>query len=190
MEKKRRLFVAINLPEKIRKEIASFQDRYPEIPARWTSKENLHLTIFFAGMVFEENIEKIKEAIEKAVEKSASFDFAGEKIAYAPPGTKVPNMIWLVLEKSKTLSNLKEEIESQILKTKVENFRIEGREFSPHITLARIRRWEFQKMEPEEIPTVDQKFFFKFRVKSVELMESTLKREGAEYAVLESFPLR
>jgi 2'-5' RNA ligase len=44
-------------------------------------------------------------------------------------------------------------------------------------------------MEPEERPEIDEEVNFSFEVKSIEIMESHLKRGGAEYTVLESLPL-
>ena len=62
---KKRLFVAINLPEEIKKNLFCFKNRYLEIPARWTKKENLHITLYFIGYVSEKNLEKIREALKE-----------------------------------------------------------------------------------------------------------------------------
>jgi len=45
-----RIFIAINLPEKLKKELSLFQNRWPEIPARWTRPDNLHVTLVFWAM--------------------------------------------------------------------------------------------------------------------------------------------
>ena len=104
-------------------------------------------------------------------------------------------MIWVSFNESKNLLKINQEIEKNISEIKLENFMIEKRNFSPHITLARIRQMDFKKMNPEEIPKIDEEIFppaggLKFNVCSIELMESNLKRTGAEYKILESFLLK
>jgi len=64
-----------------------------------------------------------------------------------------------------------------------------GRGFSPHITLGRLRQWEFRKIEPEERPNINEEINFGFEVTSIEVMESNLRKGGAEYSVLESHKL-
>ena len=46
------------------------------------------------------------------------------------------------------------------------------------------------RLYKEERPIVEREFFLKFDVKSIEVMESRLKRGGAEYTILESAPLK
>ena len=57
---------------------------------------------------------------------------------------------------------------------------------SYHITLARLRQWEFNKIEPEEKPEINEDINLTFEVNSIEVMESELKRGGPNYIVLES----
>ena len=62
--------------------------------------------------------------------------------------------------------------------------------FSPHITLARIKRWEWNKIDPEEKPEVNESIDFTFTVESIEVMESVLKKGAPEYTVIESYNLK
>lgn len=68
-------------------------------------------------------------------------------------------------------------------------FSPENRAFSPHITLSRIRTWQWRQMEPEERPEVNKDISLSFEVNSIEVMESQLKRGGSEYTILESAQL-
>ena len=61
----------------------------------------------------------------------------------------------------------------------------EGRPFQPHLTLARLRR-------PTRLPAdgwIETVPRFRFSVKEVALIRSTLKPAGAEYDVLHRAPL-
>ena len=192
---KKRLFVAINLPEEIKKNLFCFKNRYLEIPARWTKKENLHITLYFIGYVSEKNLEKIRKALKEITLNNYFFELSFVRINYGPPESKIPRMIWVSFNESKNLLKINQEIEKNISEIKLENFMIEKRNFSPHITLARIRQMDFKKMNPEELPKIDEEIGppaggLTFNVCSIELMESNLKRTGAEYKILESFSLK
>ena len=63
------------------------------------------------------------------------------------------------------------------------------KDYIPHITLGRLKQWEFRAIEPEERPEVNEEIDLSFEVSFIDIMESRLKRGGAEYAILESIPL-
>ena len=54
MEKRRRIFIAINLPEDIKRELAAYDQKWSDLPVRWTEKENLHITLEFLGYLTDE----------------------------------------------------------------------------------------------------------------------------------------
>ena len=160
-----RIFIAINLPEDVKKKLADYQLKWPELPARWTKKENLHITLEFLGETTDEELLEILKNTKETAEKHKPFSVNFKKIIYGPP-RGVPRMIWATGEKIKEFN------------------------FSPHITLARLKTWEFNKMEPEEKPEINEEINLTFEVNSIEVMESDLKRGGPEYIILESCPLK
>jgi 2'-5' RNA ligase len=184
-----RIFIAINLPEKIKEELLSFQRKFSELPARWVKKENLHITLAFLGYVKDEDIPKIIEITKNVAKNHSPFSINLIKVCYGPPKIKPPRMVWVIGEKNENLWKLQENLKNALMEMKITQLEEEGRGFVPHITLARIRKWEFKQIEPEERPEIDEDVNFSFEVKSIEIMESHLKRRGAEYTVLESCPL-
>jgi len=180
---KKRAFVAINLPEKIREKLVSEQkevgDLFPQSSdfVRWAKKDNLHITLSFIGSINDEEILEICEKIREITKKQEPFSISLNKIIYGPPG-KNPRMIWTMGEKSPELAFLRNELE-----------RSSSKPISPHITLGRIKAWQFDKIELEERPEISKEIFLDFEVSSLELMESELKKTGPEYTVLESFEL-
>jgi 2'-5' RNA ligase len=64
------------------------------------------------------------------------------------------------------------------------------REFLPHITLGRIREWQWRQIDVEERPLIEKDISINFKVISIDVMESQLKRTGAEYSILKSFSLK
>jgi len=53
-----------------------------------------------------------------------------------------------------------------------------------HLTLGRAKRRQYLKEK------IKQRINIAFSVREIKIMESQLKREGADYSVLESFPLK
>jgi len=209
-----RVFIAINLPEEIKKELSSFQEKWPELPCRWTKKENLHITLAFLGYLSDEELLEVLKIIKEVAIRNSSFSINLKKICYGPP-KKIPprppkfpeivteekeweqkfgrpRMVWVEGEKSEELGKLQKDLENSLLASSIRKGlpKPVARPYTPHITFGRIRAWEFRQIEPEERPQVEEEISLSFEVNSIEVMESQLKRGGAEYTVLETCSLR
>jgi len=180
-----RLFIAINLPEKIKNRLSELQSKYPELPARWTKKQNLHITLIFLGYVHQDEIPGILKTTEQIAKKHNAFSLVLNKICYGPP-QKTPRMVWAIGEKSKELGKLQSDLDNSLSNL---SFKKESRPCSPHITLARLNQWQFKQIELEEKPQIEQNINLDFEVNSIEIMQSHLKRTGAEYMLLQSMAL-
>lgn len=188
-----RVFIAINLPGDIKKRLVDYQSKWPELPIRWTKKDNLHITLMFLGYLSDEELLEVLKSTKEAALKHQPFFINLEKIIYGPPKKLPPRMIWAEGEKSKELGKLQKDLENSLLSSEAltkEDLTIEARPYAPHITLGRIKAWEFRKIEPEERPEVNEEINLDFEVNSIEAMESELKRGGSEYTILESYPLK
>lgn len=163
---RRRVFVAINLPESVKKELSSFQFKWPELPCRWVKKENLHITLEFLGYLTDEELVELCQKTREIAAKKKPLTIHLNKISYGPIDKKPQRMVWAIGDKIKEFG------------------------ITPHITLGRLRMWEFRKMEPEERPEINEGIDIKFEVSSIEVMESRLKRGGPDYSILESCPLQ
>jgi len=184
----KRVFVAINLPEEIKEKLLKFQETFSELPAKWIKKESLHLTLVFLGYLKDFHLEKVKEIVKKLGEGFSPFFVSLKRVCYGPSRISPPRLVWVELEKNENLENLVKKLQEKLKENKIP-FVVEEREFLPHITLARIKKWEFQRMEPEGRPSINEAIRDSFEIKSIEIMESHLKKSGAEYTVLESIAL-
>jgi 2'-5' RNA ligase len=184
MQKRHRIFIAINLPEDIKRELGSYAEKWPELPAKWTSKDNLHITLEFLGDLTDQELADVCAIAGEAAKRHKSFSITLNKVLYGPPKKIPPRMVWANGEKTDGLADLKQDLQESLVK-KI-NFRPEARGSSPHITLARIKEWEWKKIEPEERPEVNEDIDLAFTVESIEVMESELKRGGPQYTILES----
>jgi len=180
-----RIFIAINLPEGIKRDLFSYQENWPSLPARWTKKDNLHITLVFLGYANSEELPEICQIVREVAKRHSPFDISLKKIIYGPPKKSPARMVWAEGEKSKELGRLHGDLENSLC-NRLNVIEDKGRPYSPHITLARITAWEMQRMDPEERPEVNEEIDFNFEVSSIEVMESFLKKKGPDYVVLES----
>lgn len=183
-----RVFIAINLPADIKRELASYQSKWLELPCRWTKPDNLHITLEFLGQISDQELLEICEIAKKTASKHDSFEIKLNKILYGPPKKMPPRMVWAEGEVSKELGALEQDLKKSLVGST--EYNTENRGFLPHITLGRIKTWEFKAIEPEERPEISEDINLNFEVNSIEVMESQLKRDGAKYSILESYPLK
>ncbi len=185
---KHRIFIAVNLPEKIKKTFFNYQIKFPDFPIKWVKKENMHITLIFIGDVKDENIPSVCEAVKKACSQHNSFKINLNEISYGPPKKLPPRMIWGRGDQPDELVNLKTDLEKYLIESKI-GFIEDNKKFHTHITLGKIRTWEWKRIEPEERPDIVEETNLDFEVNSIEVMESTPKRTGAEYNTLLSVKL-
>ena len=133
-----RLFIAVDLPETIRENLESMSFGIPG--AKWVSPEQLHLTVRFIGDVDGALFRDIKNILDEV--NLASFSLQLKGVGYFPP-RGAPRVLWVGLEKSEPLQLLRKKIDARLLRVRVEP---EGRKFSPHITLARLKNSPVQKI--------------------------------------------
>lgn len=183
-----RIFIAINLPDDIRKDLLSWKERWQELPAKWAEGKNLHVTLCFLGSTSDKELEEVHKICKEVTEKHQPFSFSFKKIMYGPTEAN-PRMIWLVGERSEKLSILQEDLADALRNSPNLHPTPEERAFSPHITLARLREWALRRIDPEERPSVNEEVEYRVDVKSIEVMESKLKRSGPEHTILQTYPL-
>ncbi len=184
----RRIFIAINLPEDIKDKLLIFSEKYSRLPARWTERENIHITLNFLGNLDENQLlETIKTAKEVAL-KHNSFLLRIEQVCYGPLNKFPPRMVWVLGEKGQEILGLQNDLENVFFDLPSYQYKIkESRRFFPHITLARIKSFEFRRLG--EGIEIDEALESSFEVNSIEVIESQSKKTGVEYAILESIEL-
>ncbi len=194
----KRIFLAINLPREIKKEIKNYQDRIGHeldqacpLPnqrvSRLTDPENLHLTLAFLGNIKEDRLMDLYGVVERSVSNQETLKIYLTQTVYGPPGKTPPRMIWLQIEPTEELSQLKKTLNENLERAEGFYFTREKRDFSPHITLARLNTLAWSRIEPEERPVVEEEINLLFKPKSVDVMESELRKKGPKYSCLKSF---
>ena len=125
-----RLFVAIALPDSVADGLVMLQGGIPG--ARWSTREQLHLTLRFIGEVDGRDA----AAIDDALAAIRSPGFALELKGVGEFGGRNPRALWAGVRDEGPVVHLQRKIESAVQRAGIA---AEERKFSPHITLARLR---------------------------------------------------
>jgi len=180
----KKLFFAVNLPIVVKKELLSIRKELEDDLAKgikWVEEENLHITLLFLGNTKEDKVDDIISATEEI--KQDFFKVFFSKLTYMPPEKEKARMIWVTGE-SEELVVLQKKIE----RCMVPSFKREkDKDFLPHITLGRIKSWEFRKRPLYKIPEVEREISINFKPSSFELMESKQGKRGPVYKKIASF---
>lgn len=177
----KRIFIAVNLTEEIKKKIKEYSAKLVDLDARWTAPENIHITLVFIGYLDEGKIPLVEKSVEEAVSGFSKFTVKLTNIVLEP--AREPRMIWLEAV-SVQLGNFKKVVEDNLIKYL--KFVPEKRPFSSHLTLARTKNIKSLLADKK---IIEKPFSAEFIVPSIEIMESRLKRGGAEHTVVKSFDL-
>ena len=175
---KKRIFIAINLPDDIKRVLLSYEKRWRNLHIRWTNFNKMHITVEFLGEVNRSGLDAILIAAENTVMEIKPFDIRLDKIVLGPDLAQA-RMFWVTIYIDSYLIKFKNLMDENL---KQNDFIPEEREFRPHITLARARGNQL-KGKRTNITLAN----LKFKAESVEVIESQLHLGGARYKTVESF---
>lgn len=187
-----RAFIAIELPaptrEAIRRETAALKGALGKDLVRWVPPENLHLTLKFLGEIPPVHVEFVGQMLAREAAAFAPFEMQVAGLG-AFPNAKRPRVIWVGLGAPAPLGSLQRAVEAGVRRLGYED---EGRPFSPHLTLGRVRqnlpaaglegiRRALESAQLGAIPAA--------RVEAVHLFESALEPGGSVYTKLSTASL-
>lgn len=184
-----RSFIAVELDASLRAALSDLQGRLKHAPlarlGRWVDPSGIHLTLKFLGDVPTSRLPELRQALHRAAGEVEPFEFALAGLgSFSPRQTRV---IWVgVEEPSGALGRLQCAVEREM---NIAGFQPEGRPFSPHLTLARVRD-QANSHERAELGAwaKEQKVgrLGTMRVTEIALMQSDLRPSGAIYTCLEA----
>jgi RNA 2',3'-cyclic 3'-phosphodiesterase len=191
-----RLFVALDLPDRVREPLAAWQRRDLGDPAlRIVSPEALHVTLCFLGYRPERLIERIATEIEAIPPRPIELRFEPEAVAVPPSRPR----LFAADAPSPAAGELQAELSARL---EAKGFYTpEKRDFWSHVTVARVRPERGEKGSggrrrrgrPREVETapgpLPEALLHPFFGVRVTLYRSHLRPAGAEYAPLAGFDL-
>jgi len=180
-----RVFVALDVPEAVRAALAELSARLNKIcpSARWVHLEGVHITLKFIGEVPAENFDIIRQALGELP------NFPPVKARFAGlgffPSARRPRVFWAGIEANPTLAELASAIE---MKLEPLGIAPEKRAFHPHLTLARFESPEGTQRLSAAVEALGEPEFGAATFTEFHLYQSVLKRSGAEYTRLVTYP--
>ena len=177
-----RTFISVTLPKKI----VSVSDMLKTTViakkenVKWVNAGNIHLTLKFLGHTPLEATNEINKVLEKVV-----VNYSGIELAISGtgcfPNIEKPRVLWLGIDgETNELQKFVTDLDKNLEKL---GYPIEGSEYTPHITLARV------KYPPKDIPEI-KKFIntsyepIKFNVNRIRFISSELFPNGPIYSIL------
>ncbi len=188
-----RAFIAIKLSEELKGHIGEVQ---AELKRRafgldglgWVRPEGIHLTLRFLGDIVEEQVEALGAMLRDVAAGMTPFVLDARGIGTFP-NSRMPRVIWLGLhgtpESMAALRRMQARIEDGVAGL---GFPRESREFTAHLTLARVRDRKSGAALAKVLGANQDRAVGSFIAASVGLIKSELRPSGAVYTTLVEVP--
>jgi 2'-5' RNA ligase len=190
---KMRIFLAIELPAEIRRKVKNVQDMIQDSSTsslkevKWVEENNIHLTLKFLGELIPKQIESLIQGAKEAVQSSIPFSLSLKNLG-AFPGWSRASVVWVGVETGREeVIRIYKRLEETLSSLQFEK---EGRPYSPHVTIGRIKRRRDKGNRQYDLEKPNSDFSTEaFHVEKVSVMKSTLTPTGPIYERIESIPL-
>lgn len=193
-----RAFLAVEVEDDLRKQIAQVQqdlkqrlsrEASREVRISWVHPTSIHLTIKFLGDIDEQLVDPMRAAIGQVLREHRAIQIPLERLG-AFPRPQQPRVLWVGAseqweqgEDGKRLEGFHRAIEDCCATF---DFAPEGRPLSPHLTLARIKEGERHIGQAlAKSGVMDRSLTLtSLAIESVVLMKSELRPTGSVYTKL------
>ena len=170
-----RCFIAIDLPDEVKKELTEIQKKIPIEDTKIINvkPEIMHLTLRFLGEVDSENVNKIKLILNSL--KVKQFKAKLSSIGIFPDENFI-RVVWVGLEPKEKFKEIYDLIENELSKIKIEG----DSRFESHVTLSRVKFVKDKKKFIEKLKKIEIKPI-EFTVDNIKLKMSSLTSNGPVY---------
>jgi 2'-5' RNA ligase len=178
-----RLFIALDLPERVRAGIASWgREKLGDQALRPVAPESLHITLAFLGHLAEKEIPRLAEIVESSRGPAPLIEL-GDPVPRPERGR--PRLFALPAESPAAIA-LQAALQEKLVAAEL--YRPEKRQFWPHVTVARVRREErgsrhsaLVSRPPGALP---KSLLQSFEAVRIVLYRSQIQPQGAQYTPL------
>ncbi len=174
-----RAFIALELPEKTKKEISKIQQDLKKagVQARWIKPKLSHLTLAFLGSITPDKVELIEKILDEVTYQIKPVQLHLLKIGCFPSPTRARIIFVDLGDELGKLNALAIKIRKRLKKEKIY---FDKKPFVSHVTLGRIKKQQnlTQLIKKTKIKKV------KFVASEVSLTKSTLTESGSIYTQL------
>ncbi|HXE61225.1 MAG TPA: RNA 2',3'-cyclic phosphodiesterase [Gemmatimonadaceae bacterium] len=186
-----RLFLAINLPAPVRRDIraatAPMRDATPDHRSvKWVDDDHLHITLKFLGEQPDDAVAALQTALDAAISSHLEFTLTLGGLG-AFPNLRAPRVVWMGVTPEPKLELLQHDVERTCAAL---GYPLDARAFRPHITIGRAR----EGVAPNDARAIAAaarvvRFAASAPARSVDVMRSELGPHGSRHTLLASAPL-
>jgi 2'-5' RNA ligase len=179
-----RLFTGIAIAPHVLDNLArALKELRPLAALNWSPLENLHITSKFIGAWPEERLKELENVLAQIV--FPPFEIAISRFGYFP-NPHHPHTLFAGVQGGPALASLASGIENSLVQLGVAR---EDRPYSPHLTLARVRRENIRELR-QHIAKMTNFDFGKFEATDFHLFLSKTGPNGSVYTSLATYPLQ
>jgi 2'-5' RNA ligase len=187
-----RCFIAIDIPEDIRADLADLQKELAgrvdirKGDAKWVESESMHLTLKFLGEVPDNQITEVCNIVKEVADRHEAFDFVvGEVGSF---GGRSARVLWVGAGLNcQELLHAQQDLEERLDEA---GWPKENRQFSGHLTLCRIRNSKAGEKLAQAANQYKEFDLGTIRAVSICVYESRLRPEGPIYTRLGNYKLK
>ena len=183
-----RAFIAVELDERVKRELAIFQDRMKtsEADVKWADPNHTHLTLKFLGDIQPEIVDDIEEAMARTAVRFPAFHMDIGALG-AFPRIEDPKIIWAgITKRANFLAEIAEQLDEELKSLGIEKA---DKGFMAHITLGRSRTETTSKRLAELLQNAHVPAGLSQKVQRIALFRSELFPKGPVYHLLYSVEL-
>ena len=187
-----RVFIAIDIDEVIRQDLADLQDEMrskvdiKRSDAKWVNPDQMHLTLKFLGEIEDSQVINVCNITREIAQKHERFAMEISGVGFF--GGKSARVLWVgTRQENENLLQLQSDLDEQLA---LIGFSKDNRKFSAHLTLCRIRNTkagfklaqltkEYENYCPGNVP-----------VDSICVYQSELTKQGPVYTLLGNYKLQ
>jgi len=179
-----RCFIAVDIDEAMREEIARLQDDLQQktslkrSEAKWVEPENIHLTLKFLGEVRDQEISEICRIVEGTAADYERFSLEIEGVGTFGSPARV---LWAGLRDKPVLDTLQEHLEERLANA---GWPRENKKFNPHLTLCRIKSAHAGKVLQKTVQAKATEPLGTVFIDSICVYKSDLTNKGPVYTLI------
>ena len=177
-----RCFIAITIPQVLRKKIKEAQEEIAKLPisCKLVEEENLHVSLSFLGEVEEDKINGIWKTLDEICRGYQNFEVFVSGIKPIPSESYIRVLALDVFDKNGEMKRIGKEIKEKI----------GGDVKPPHLTLCRVKSIREKEVVVKKIREMGlMGFDERFPVIEIVLMKSELRGKGPVYSAIHSSAL-
>jgi 2'-5' RNA ligase len=178
-------FIAIDID--VFPKLIEFENDIKElnIDVKLVEPKNIHITLKFLGDTYENQLDQIQRIIKSSVRGIAPFNIK-LKGAGVFPNINYIKVIWIGIKDNNILGIISSKIDKQLSKI---GFKKEKRNYSPHLTIARVKSSKGKNRIMQIIEKYKNIEFIDFKVDTIKLKRSDLTPKGPIYTDIKNFKL-